>query len=403
MSRARVRVLRVIARLNVGGPALHVATLAGLDPERYRTLVVHGSLGHGEADMSDLLLGSSADVTVINELGRALRPWHDAVALAKLLKLVAEFRPHIIHTHTAKGGVLGRVAGLLSRRSWGRERPRVLHTFHGHVFEGYFSKMPSRAVVLAERRLAALSDRIVTLSETLRNDLVERFRIAPPSKIEVVPLGLDLEPFRQTPRDGRFRESLGLSPDTCVVAVVGRLVPVKNHRLLLRTVRLIRDSGHRNIVFLVVGGGELQKSLERETAELGISEQVRFLGWRRDLPAIYSGTDVVVLTSNNEGTPVSLIEAMAAGLPVVATNVGGVSDVVVDRRTGILVPAGSAETLAAALIPLASNREKRRSQGEAGRARALERFTKEKLVTRMSTLYEHLLARTVKPTHVVEQ
>ena len=392
MTRERIRVLRVIARLNVGGPALHTAVLSWLDPERFQTLVVHGSLAPGEDDMSDLLRGAPVDVSFVPALGRAVHPWHDVVALAKLLRLVVRYRPHIIHTHTAKAGALGRVAAAMFRRVARGHSCRVLHTFHGNVFHGYFSPMASRAALVTERRLAALSDRIITLSEHLKAELVYRFHIAPAGKVVVVPLGLDLAPFCRVPRDGRFRASLGIGTDTCVVACVGRLVPVKNHVLLLETARLLRESGHTDFVFLVVGGGELQASLEREAAALELSQQVRFLGWRRDLPAVYGGTDMALLTSHNEGTPVSLIEAMASGLPVVSTDVGGVRDVVQDGETGDLVTPNDARALASAIERLGADPERRRALGAAGRARAVERFTRERLLARIADLYESLLA-----------
>lgn len=395
----RIRVLRIIARINVGGPALHTAALSWLDPERFQTLVVHGSLARGEDDMSDLLDGVPAEVSVVPELGRTLRPWHDTVALTKLLRLMMRYRPHIIHTHTAKAGALGRVAATMFRRlAWGHTC-RVLHTFHGHVFHGYFSPMKSWAALMTERRLAGVSDRIITLSEQLKTELVSRFRIAPAEKVVVVPLGLDLEPFSRAPRDGQFRTSLGIGTDTFVIACVGRLVPIKNHRLLLQTARLLRASGHDNFVVLIVGGGELQEYLEQEAIALDVAQHVRFLGWRRDLPALYGGTDMAVLTSRNEGTPVSLIEAMAAGLPVVSTNVGGVPDVVQDQKTGYLVSPGDARGLAQAIGSLDGNPDRRRALGEAGRKRALELFTRERLLSRIASLYESLLA---PPPEVVQ-
>jgi glycosyltransferase involved in cell wall biosynthesis len=401
VSGERVRVLRIIARLNVGGPALHAAALCNLDPVRFQTMIAYGSLGPDEADMSDLLRGTAAEVTFIPELGRALNPFRDVVAFAKLLLLMFRFRPHVIHTHTAKAGSLGRTAGEVFRwLSW-RHRCHMVHTFHGHVFEGYFSPAKSRAAVFAERRLAALSDCILTLSEGLRTDLVERFQIAPRAKVRIVPLGLDLEPFLDSSGGALIRRELGIAQDACVVTCVGRLVPVKNHSILLRVAALMAQRGANSVVLLIVGGGDLLGSLRREVEGLGIAASVRFLGWRRDLPALYAASDVVVLTSLNEGTPVSLIEAMAAGLPVVATAVGGVPDVVEDGLTGTLVPSGSVEALAHAIEALVANRDLRASFGRAGRERAFQRYTREGLITQIAALYEELLLTGRRTTHAL--
>jgi len=397
----RIRVLRVIARLNVGGPALHTAVLCKLDPVRFQTTIAYGSLGPDEADMSDLLRGTTAEVVIIPELGRALNPFRDVVAFAKLLLLIFRVRPHIIHTHTAKAGSLGRAAGAVFRLLNWRHRCCLVHTFHGHVFEGYFSPAKSRVAVLVERRFAALSDCILTLSERLRLDLVERFHIAPSTKVRVVPLGLDLEPFLDSSGRSMVRRQLEIAPDACVVTCVSRLVAVKNHSLLMRAAALIAQAQARPIVILIVGGGDLLGDLKREAENLGIAASIRFLGWRRDLPAVYAASDVVVLTSLNEGTPVSLIEAMAAGLPVVATAVGGVPDVVENGLTGTLVPSGSVEALADAINALVADRDLRCSLGRAGRERAFQRYTREELITQVAGLYEELLLTGRRTTHAL--
>lgn len=400
MTVERIRVLRVIARLNVGGPALHTAALCDLDPVRFHTMVAYGSLAPGEADMSDLLRGTAASSIFIPELGRAINPFRDVVAFVKLLRLMFRFRPHVIHTHTAKAGSLGRIAGTIFRALNGRQRCHLVHTFHGHVFEGYFSPLTSRAAIFVERRLAVLSDCLLTLSEKLRADLVERFHIAPPAKVRIVPLGLDLEPFLDSSRRSLVRTELRIAPETCVVTCVGRLVPVKNHSALLKACALIaRDEV--SPVLLFVGGGDLEADLAREADSLGITTHVRFLGWRRDLPALYAASDVVALTSLNEGTPVSIIEAMAAGLPVVATAVGGVPDVVEDGVTGTLVPSGSVDALARAIRHLAVDRDLRMSFGKAGRDRAFQRYTRQRLTSQVAALYEELVVTGRRTTHAL--
>jgi glycosyltransferase involved in cell wall biosynthesis len=363
-----IRILRIIARLNIGGPALHVTHLArGLNPARFETLLVTGQVGAGEGDMSDLACGLNWQV--IPEMGRELAPLTDAVTLLKLWRLMRQYRPHIVHTHTAKAGAVGRLAARLAGA------PVVVHTFHGHTFRGYWGPFRSRLTVAAEQGLARLADRLIAVSDRVRDDLI-KFRIASPEKIVAIPLGLDLAPFAtQTRRD-----------HNPTIGIVGRLVPIKNHALFLRMARQLIADGFVG-KFMIVGDGELRAELEREAADLG--DRVVFTGWRRDLPQVYAELSVVVNTSLNEGTPVALIEAMAAGAPVVATAVGGVPDVVRHGQTGWLVsngaPAMLAECVKEALYD--PNRVAARAKAE-----VLERFSKERLVADVENLYESLLA-----------
>ncbi len=367
-----IRVLRIIARLNIGGPALHVTHLArGLNPARFETMLVTGQVGPGEGDMSDLARG--LNWRVIPELGRELAPTADAITLIKLWGLIRRFRPHIVHTHTAKAGAVGRVAARLAGV------PLVVHTFHGHTFRGYWGPFGSRGVVAIEQMLARLTDRLIAVSDRVRDDLIE-FRIAPPEKIAAIPLGLDLEPFAQMER----------SPsEEPIVGIVGRLVPVKNHALFLEMARRLIRGGFPGR-FVVVGDGELRGELEKSTVDLG--DRVAFTGWRRDLPQVYSQLSVVVNTSINEGTPVALIEAMAAGAPVVATAVGGAPDVVRPGETGWLAPGGDADALAESVK--AALRDDGRIAARA-QAEVLERYSKERLIRDVEKLYESLIQKSV--------
>ncbi|HKZ68630.1 MAG TPA: glycosyltransferase [Anaerolineales bacterium] len=364
-----IRVLRLIARLNIGGPAWHVTHLAReLNPIRFETLLVTGQIGAGEGDMSDLARGLNWQV--IPELGRAVSPLDDAITLIKLLGLIRRYRPHIVHTHTAKAGAVGRVAAGLARV------PVVVHTFHGHTFRGYWGPFASRLVVAAERGLAYFTDRLVAVSDRVRDDLIE-FRIAPPEKIVAIPVGLDLTPFTVGGRLRSHREP--------VIGIVGRLVPIKNHVLFIEMARrLIRDGLPAR--FMVVGDGELRSELERSAADLG--DRITFAGWRRDLTEVYRELSVVVNTSLNEGTPVALIEAMAARVPVVATNVGGVPDVVRPNETGWLAPSGDADALTEG-VKLALHD----GQAVASRAQTevLQRFSKERLLRDVEMLYDSLI------------
>ncbi len=368
-----IRILRIIARLNIGGPALHVTHLArGLNPTRFETMLVTGQISAGEGDMSDL--ASGLNWRVIPEMGRELAPLADAITLLKLWRLMRHYRPNIVHTHTAKAGAVGRLAARLAGV------PIVVHTFHGHTFRGYWGPLGSKLTVITEQALARLTDRIVALSNRVRDDLLE-FRIAPPEKITTIALGLNLTPFAaQTRRRGKQ-----------TVGIVGRLVPIKNHALFLRMARQLIAGGF-NGDFVIVGDGELRPELEREAADL--NGRLRFTGWRRDLPEVYAGLSVVVNTSLNEGTPVALIEAMAAGVPVVATAVGGVPDVVRHGETGWLAPSGDAVALINCVKSALSD------DGQiAARARAevLGRFSKERLIADVEKLYESLIEKSQNP------
>lgn len=364
-----IKVLRVIARLNIGGPALHVTHLArGLNPTRYETLLVTGQISPDEGDMTDLATGLNWQV--IPELGRAVSPFDDTLTLIKLLGLIRRYRPHIVHTHTAKAGAVGRVAARLARV------PSVVHTFHGHTFHGYWGKLGSQVVITAEQGLGLLADRLVAVSDRVRDDLI-KYRIAAPERIVTIPLGLDLT---------RFAVGRRPNPETePVIGIVGRLVPIKNHALFIEMARALIRGGFTGR-FMVVGDGELRTELERSVADL--ADRFIFTGWRRDLSEIYGQLSVVVNTSLNEGTPVALIEAMAAGVPVVATAVGGVPDVVRPGETGWLAASGDCAALAAGVQSALSNAGQvtHRAQIE-----VLERFSKERLIRDVEKLYESLL------------
>lgn len=382
----RIRVLRVVARLNIGGPAIHVVNLtAHLDRARYESLLVTGTENPGEGTMIDYALAHGVEPVVVPEIvGEASFRRRDMVALRKVYRLIRDFRPHIVHTHTAKAGFVGRVAARLAGV------PVVVHTYHGHVLHGYYSPLKTWLLRKMEWALAYLSDRLVAVSEHVKQDLV-RYGVARAEKIAVVPLGFELQPFLEARVwKGHFRRELGLGESARLVGIVGRIFPIKNHRLFLEAAaRLARQDPL--VHFVVVGDGILRPEMEQFAAEIGIRDRVHFTGWRRDLPRIYADLDVLVISSNNEGTPVSAIEAMAAGVPVVATRVGGLPDVVQEGVTGYLVPPRDPDALAGAIAAVLQDPERAARMGEAGRAVAQERYSLERLVADMDALYQQLL------------
>lgn len=384
----RVKVVRVIARLNIGGPAIHVINLtADLDPARFESVLVTGTESRGEGSMLDLARARGVTPVIIpGMVGEATLNQRDLKALVALYRLFRRERPHIVHTHTAKAGVLGRVAARLAGV------PVVVHTYHGHVLHGYYTPLQNWFLRRAERGLGLLSDRLVTVSEQVKRDLVW-YHVARAGKILVIPLGLDLEPFLASAgQRGKLRRELRLSNGEPLVGIVGRIFPIKNHRLFLEAAARVAaelDSAR----FLVVGDGVLRSAMEDYARALGIAHRVVFTGWRRDLPLIYPDLDVLVVSSNNEGTPVSAIEAMAAGCPVVATRVGGLPDLIADGQTGCLVPPRDPAALAAGILRLLHDRETARSMGEAAQAMVAERFAVERLCRDVESLYIELLAR----------
>jgi glycosyltransferase involved in cell wall biosynthesis len=388
-----IRVLRVITRLNIGGPSIQAIGLtARLNDRGYDTCLVHGSLGDGEGDMR-YLLGASTRVQQLKALRRRLDPLHDVLALERLVALMRDWRPHILHTHMAKAGTIGRLAASIYNATSGRgRRTRVVHTYHGHVLEGYFQRSTSRLFIGIERSLARVTDRIVAISPRIRRELLEDYHIGRPDQYRVVPLGFDLSPLIAIDDDVRreARRALGLTGDVHVVTTVGRLTAIKHHALFVETAALVaaRDP---SAVFLLAGDGELRPELEALVRDRGLESRVRFLGWRRDLANIYGASDVFLLTSRNEGTPVALIESLAAGVPGVSTEVGGVRDVVDTDAIGLLAPFGDPRALADHVATLLGDRERRQRMGEAGRASVAARYGVDRLVADVDVLYRELL------------
>jgi len=381
-----IRIARIIARLNVGGPARHAISLsAGLDPARFVTTLITGVGEPDEGDLSAEARARGVHPVVIPELGPRIHPGRDLVALGKLVRLLRRLRPHLVHTHTAKAGTLGRVAARLVGV------PIIVHTFHGHVLEGYFSPTRTRLFLQIERALARITDRIITVSPQVRQDLLAR-GVGRPEQVEVIPIGLDLARFRHGPASPeRLREKLAIPPGAPLLGIVGRLVPIKDHPTLFQALALLQT--HDPPPHLIVAGdGERREALQRLAQDLGLASRIHFLGWRNDLEAILSELDVVICCSKNEGTPVALIEAMAAGVPVLSTEVGGVGDLIVHGETGWLVPPGHPSALARAIRELLADPGFQAKVVPAARAASLGRHDLNSLLRRMEALYEALLA-----------
>lgn len=383
-----MRIVRLIARLNIGGPARHVTILdRGLRARGHDTLLVFGPVGAGEGSLEDLT--ASLRSRKVAELGRRIRPLDDVVAFARIVALLFRERPDVVHTHTAKAGTLGRLAAAVFNATRPkRRRALVVHTFHGHVLEGYFGPVGDRLVRLTERGLGRLADRIVALSPAQRADLCERFRICPTEKVDVVGLGLELDDLLTLqPGAPSLRDVLAIPGDAVVIGYVGRLVPIKDlPKLIDALCHVVRECPAA--VLLLAGDGPERPALEAQVAARGLADHVRFAGWQRDLAALYATCSVVALVSRNEGTPVALIEAMAAGLPVVSTAVGGVPDVVAHARTGLLVDASaSADEVGRVIGQLVTDPMLRRQLGHAARLEVRDRFSSGRLIDDIERLY----------------
>ena len=401
----QVKVLRLIARLNIGGPAIHSVLLTqGLNGGRFSSRLVTGAVSPGEGEMGYFADSRGVVPIIIPELGRQISPLNDFKALWKIYRLVWAEKPDIIHTHPAKAGSLGRLAGVLynlvvlclghSRRA------KLVHTFHGHVFHGYFSPWKSRLLVLVERLLALLSHRIIAVSEAVKVDLVEVYKVCRGEKVRVIPIGLDLSWVDDLKGYcGAMRKEFHIPPHATTVGIVGRLTGIKNHRLFFTAARSLRRD---NLRFLAVGDGKLRSDLQRMVRDLGLEGCVVFTGWQKEPAKIYADLDIVCLTSLNEGTPVSLIEAMAAGRPFVATDVGGVRDLMVGPQTihpsgfrvftnGVLTPPDDPVALSEAVAFLAANPGQRRAMGMIGQKWATERCSRERLLQETERLYVELL------------
>jgi glycosyltransferase involved in cell wall biosynthesis len=390
----RIRVLRIITRLNIGGPSIQAARLTlDLSTHGYTTTLLHGRLGEAEGDMRYLLPDTGVDVRYVDSLCRPISPVADIRTLWTILRTLREIRPAIVHTHMAKAGLLGRIATLMYNWTTGWAHPaRVVHTYHGHVLEGYFRPWQSAAFIHLERLLARSTDVLIAISPRVLDELVEQFRIAPRSTFHLVPLGFDLAGLGAVDDESRAvaRAALGMPPDALVITTVGRLTAIKNHELFLEVAAVVARQTPQAL-FLIVGDGERRAELERLAAAAGLAERVRFLGWRRDLATVYGATDIFVLTSRNEGTPVALIEAMAAGVPGVSTAVGGVPDVITDEDVGRSVPSENTAALAAAIQTLSVSPEMRRTIGLRARASVLGRYAQERLVLDIVSLYDRVL------------
>lgn len=393
------RILRILNRLIIGGPSLNATYLSRYMAPQYETLLVIGGKDDHEQDASYLAERLGLEPMVIPSMKRAINWQDDRKAYQEIKKIIHDFKPDIVHTHAAKSGAIGRLAAS----SCGV--PIIAHTFHGHVFHSYFGKAKTQAFIQIERYLAKKSTGIIAISELQKKELSEIYRICPADKIKVIPLGLDLDKFQQnkTLKRQLFRSKYLIEEDEIAIGIIGRIVPIKNHSLFVTAIAQLKKRTTQKLRFIIIGDGDMRQQTEHELAlaqieytyfpELPVKAEAICTSWQTDMDEVLAGLDIVALTSHNEGTPVSLIEAQAAGKPVVSTRVGGVADVVLDGASGLIVPPNQAADFTDALLQLCENEELRNDFGNTGNQFVQARFSYQRLVKDMSDYYEELASK----------
>ncbi len=410
----KIKILQIIARLNIGGAAIQAMLLTqGLDPNHFQSVLVTGKVSANEGDMIYLADTYGIKPIIISNLQRDIGILNDVKAFLRVLRILNREKPVIVHTHTAKAGAIGRIATYIHNLVYG-DRIRVVHTFHGHVFHGYFSKIMSTMVILTERILSKITDIIIATSESQKKELVYNYRIAQASKVREVKLGIDLEPFLSNKDRPKVRDLTQIfhsgesdfviaSPEL-KIGIIGRLVPIKNHKMFLDSAKIFLEQNPSiKASFLIIGDGELKQELIDYCHRLGLSDHVQFCGWKKEFPEIYINLDIVALTSNNEGTAIALIEAMACSVPVIATNVGGVRDLLGNSqlefisdgfkifKRGILCRDNDAKGFANGMKYLVKNKRLTEDIANVAQSFVVENFSKERLLRDMESIYTELL------------
>jgi glycosyltransferase involved in cell wall biosynthesis len=383
------KILRIINRFNIGGPTYNVAYLTKFLPDEYETILVGGEPDKGEVDSLYILKDLGINPRIIPELKREPNLRDDIKAYRAIRKIIREFKPDIVHTHAAKAGAVGRIAAIRSKV------PIIVHTFHGHVFHGYFSPLKTKVFIFIERWLAKRSSGIVAISHLQKKDLSEIYKVAPQQKIRIVPLGFDLRKFQENLIENRntTRTKFNIGNDEIAVAIVGRLTPIKNHELFLEALRIVQNRTSKKVKIFIVGDGLEREKLEQISSTIPQNNKflIFFTSWVKEIVIFNAGMDICCLSSLNEGTPVSLIEAQAANVPIVSTDVGGVKDVVLDNETGFLVPSENAELFAEKLLILIENENIRKNMSQNGWTFVRERYDYQTLVSNMDQYYRDLL------------
>ena len=385
------KVLRIINRFNIGGPTYNATFLTRFISDEFETLLIGGVPDEGETDSLHILEEYGVQPIIIDELQRNPNFQSDRKAYKKIKEIIREFKPDIVHTHAAKAGALGRRAAHKCKV------PVIVHTFHGHVFHSYFGKAKTTLFKKIEQNLAKKSTGIIAISEQQKHELSEIHNICPADKIKIIPLGFDLDKFRVNNEENRIviREKYAIQPHEVAIAIVGRLAPIKDHAFFLDVIeRVIGEDKLPIRVFIVGDGSEAGTIRERVNAiNTNFPGLITMTSWITNIGEFNSGMDIIALTSKNEGTPVSLIEAQAGGLPVISTDVGGVKDIVANEKTGFIVPVNNLELYAEKLKKLVTDQKLRKKMSQNGWDHVREQFHYTRLVKNMEDYYRELLEK----------
>ena len=392
------KVLRIINRFNLGGPTFNAALLTKHMAPEFETLLVGGKEESSEESSQHILDDLDIDAHLVDEMQRDIGLSNDRQAYKAIKKIIKDFKPDIIHTHASKAGAIGRSAGI----AYGKAK--IVHTFHGHVFHSYFGKLKTNVYKNIERALALRTDKIVAISPRQKLELYKRYKICPAEKIEVIPLGFDLEKFHTDKEKKRvsFRNHYNIDDEEIAIGIIGRLVPVKNHKLFLDSIKSLTERTDKKIRAFIVGDGSERENLKSYSRDLGLDylngdfepgkkATVHFTSWIKDVDWVNAGMDIIALSSLNEGTPVSLIEAQAACKPIVATKVGGVSNIVQHKETALLSKSNCSEKFSSNLLHLVEDENVRNEMGKVGWEFVNKQFHYNRLVADMKNLYHSLL------------
>jgi len=384
----KIKVLRIINRFNIGGPTYNATFLTKFLSDEFETVLIGGLPEENEADSLHILDKYGVKPVLIPEMKREPNFKSDRLALKKIKSIIKEFKPDIVHTHASKAGALGRRAAISCKV------PVIVHTFHGHVFHSYFGKAKTLLFKKIERYLAKRSSGIIAISDIQKKELSEIHKIAPSDKIEVIPLGFDLEQFQENYEEKRqiTRKKYHIDQDTVAVSIVGRLTAIKDHHFFIDVIEELHENVKKSIKIFIVGDGDMKDEIEQRILPLqNKGVDISLTSWVHDIALFNAGMDIMCLTSKNEGTPVSLIEAQASNLPVVSTNVGGVPDIVEQNETGFIIPRSNKREFVSKLLQLVENDEIREKMKTKGWQNVHQKYSYKRLARDMEAYYHRLL------------
>lgn len=384
--REMTKILRILNRFNVGGPTYNVAYLTKYLSDEYTTVLIGGEREESEASSEYIFKELDIPYTIVPDMKRSISLKNDIKALREIISIIKKEKPDIVHTHASKAGMLGRLAAKICGV------PYIFHTFHGHVFHSYFGKKKTSFFIHLERLLARWSTAIIAISDIQKHELGDIYKICPSEKIQVVPLGFDLHKFTEQTDEKRkqFRTQYNLQDDEIAIGIVGRLAPVKNHEMFIDAICNCQKQTSKKIRAFIIGDGELAEQLQTYCKNTNTEQIITFTSWIKDVDVAYAGLDIVALTSFNEGTPVSIIEAQAAGKPVVSTNVGGISDIVQEDETALLSEIDT-EKFTEKLTRLINDDDLREKMSEKSRQFSDSKFSYVRLCTDMENVYKKFM------------